>query len=207
MKINSILAALICLMLTRTALAIEMPSEIPNVSLGMTLEKLISARPNVKWMTFSGEKKIDLEKFKTGTYNLSEKLPSGGVFQAVGYGISDGKVVTVSLVSDPQIVQDKGVRKRVVKECTDRWGKAYKKRIPEDARRPGNPRPMLTWEIDGTEITLMLPLNRKKGDSKPNGASMQFRLISNVQKAPWKEMKLSDAEKKAIFESHDVIEK
>lgn len=203
------LAALILapLLLSREAVALEMPSEISNAFVGMTLDALVVARPNLKWMTISGEKKIEPEKLKTGKLLLSESLAPGGDFDGVGYGIVGGKVVSITLVGKPEMGREKERRSRIIKQCVERWGKAYKRRVPEDERRPGNPRPTLTWEIEDVEIALMLPRSRKKGDSKGNDVTLAFRLIANVRKSPWKEMKLSDAENKTLFEDHDAGDK
>lgn len=184
------------------ALTLEMPREISNVSIGMTAEDLLAARPKILRAP-----KLDPEKMKTATMMLMEKIDGGGDFFSATYGIKDGKILTITLLAPtPARGQEGSIRRRAMKECIGRWGKKFVKRAPEDDKRPGKAKAMVTWLFDDVEVIVTLPSNRADGDSKPNYYAVQFRPRSAIEKHPWKDVAMSSAEKKAFFKSNDVDE-
>lgn len=186
------------------AAALDMPSEISNVSLGMSIDSLAKARPEVKLTTISGSKPIDSAKMATGKFMLIEQFKTGGDFYAASYGIEDGKVITIQLMGGAASGKEAESRRKLIKDCVQRWGKNYARRAPEDSSQPGRAKATLTWEIENTEISLGLPRNPKKGEGKPNYYELMFRPGSAVKKHPWKDKQMSAEEKKELFKAHDL---
>lgn len=184
------------------ARSLEMPKEIPNVSVGMSVEELKAARPKA-WITAS-KLPLDIDKMKTGKFLAMEDLPPGGDFSTASYGVVAGKVNAITLMGDSQSGAEKGLRRRLMKEGIQRWGKKFNKRAPEDNSRPGTAQPTITWEVDGVEIALSLPRTRKNTEKRPYYAAIVFRPASAVKTHPWKELPLQDADKKKLFKDNDV---
>jgi len=188
------------------AFALDMPPEISNVSLGMSIEDLAKNRTEVKWTTISGSKPIEPGKMAIGKFMLIEQFKAGGDFYAASYGVEDGKVTTIQLMGGATAGQEKGSRRKLIKDCVQRWGKKYVRRAPEDSSHPGRAKPTLIWEIDGTEVSLGLPRNPKKDEGKPNYYEIMFRPASAIKKHPWKDKQMSVTEKKDLFKAHDIDE-
>lgn len=186
------------------AAGIEMPKEIPNVFLGMTVQELKQARPGA-WYTAS-KLPLDPEKLKSKKLMAMEDLPPLGDFITAGYGIEGGKVTTISLVGPSPSGKEQQLRRRVIKDSIQRWGNKFSKRTPEDESRPGTAQPMLTWESDGVEIVLSIPRTRKKTDKRPYSIGLAFRPASAKKTHPIKDMPMTVFEKKEFFKAHDVDE-
>lgn len=203
---NSLLILLVALFIafpaSLKALAPEMPGEISNISIGMPLEELLTARPKIL-----KPRKMDPDKLKTATMMLMEKFDGTGDFFSATYGIKDGKLFTITLLAPtPARGREGSIRRKVMKECIGRWGKNFVRRAPEDTKRPGKAKAIVTWLFDDVEAIVTLPNNREDGDSKPNYFSVQFRPRSSIEKHPWKDMAMSPSEKKALFKSNDIDE-
>ena len=180
-----------------------MPEELSNVHIGMSTDELLMARPNIMRMGMMGAA-IDL---KAPSLFLNEKLPRGGNFISASFTVEAGKLTSAMLMGNPKRGEESVSRRKFVKECIARWGKDFRKRVPKDALRPGEVVPTLTWERGDEEYVLMLPKNRKKGDTKINAIILQVRALAAGKKEPWKEDPMNDTQKKSIFEAHDVSDK
>jgi len=203
MKTKRALVALVVGLLSMhrlEALALEMPKEIANVSIGMPVEELLATRPNIK------KPRMDASKMKTTRGMLLEKFDKPEDFFSATYGIEDGKVLTIALMGSVPEGKEGGARRRVMKACIERWGKKFVRRAPEDDKRPGKAKATVTWLFDDVEAIVTLPRNRAKDDTKPNYFAIQFRPRSAIAKHPWKDLTMSDGEKKAFFKANDVDE-
>lgn len=198
-----ILFVLLCSARASTA-ALVMPEEISNTHIGMTAEELKAARPNAKFT--SSKVPVDPEKMKAGSFALLERLEGGGPFHTATYWLKDGKVITIGLLGSPSRGQERASRQKVVRDAVQRWGKAHSKHTREDGARPGKAQAKLTWEIDDIQIDLELPRNRAKEDRGANNFGLSFRPAPAAKKHPWKELKMSEAERKALFKEHDADE-
>lgn len=189
--------------LTIRAGALEMPKEIANTAVGMSIADLIKTRPDVKFPGAKGP--VDPLKIGIGKITLLEQLDGSGGFHTVGYWIEDGRVSVITLLGTAARGEERGGRRMIIKDCIQRWGKKFIKRAPENRDAPGTAEPKLTWEIDDVEIILDLPRNLDKGHKGANNFGLSFRSLSVAKKKPWKaDMSMSAADKKEFLKSHDI---
>ncbi len=205
-KINCFLVSALAMILgpAIVAVGLEMPKEIPNVSLGMTVQELKQARPGA-WYTAS-KLPLNPEKLKSAKFMAMEDLPLSGDFVTAGYGIEGGKVTTITLIGPSPSGKEQQLRRRVVKDSIERWGKNFSRRTPADDSRPGTAQPTLTWEADSVEVVLTLPRTRKKTDKRPYQIGIVLRPASAKKTHPLKDMPMNNSERKEFFKAHDVDE-
>lgn len=183
--------------------ALEMPREISNVHLGMDIVELLKIRPSIK---AGPSLPITPEKMQVGRFMLQESLDGDGYFLFANYGVEDGRVSTIVLIGNSPRGQEKELRKRVFKDCVQRWGKKFVKHAPEDKSRPGVAQVMIAWEFEGVEIVLSLPRTRKQDEKRPYHLSLAFRPASAIEQYPWKESKMTNSERKDLFKANDIDE-
>lgn len=180
--------------------AVELPSELPGIRMGMSVEELLKARPGIQREGWLG-RPID---WKAEKLDLYEKLPTGGLFSNASYILTDGRLTVVTLMGRPKGGDESKARRKALETAVARWGKSYKKRAPEDSLRPRKARAVLTWEDGDWEVVLMLPRNREKGDSRQNALAITVRPASAQRDDPWRDMPMPDENRKAHFSIHDV---
>lgn len=184
------------------AASLSMPDEVGNVEMGMSLEDLLKARPNIQREGMLGAKiRWDAPKLL-----LFENFPPTADYKNASYLLNQGKLVSVTLVGHPAAGQEGAARRKVLKAYVAKWGKGYHKRIPKDALRTGEYLPTLTWDKNDAEIILTLPKARKKGDVKINALAIQVRTKAESQKHPWKEGEMPAKDRAKYFKDHDVDE-
>lgn len=177
-----------------------LPEELSSISIGMNLADLLKARPKIQKEGMLGSP-IDWEAPKI---MLSETLPAGGDFSSAAYVVETQKLNSVMLIGHPTPGKEKEMRKRHVARATARWGNSYRRRMLPDDFRPGESVPALTWETSGVEIILILPKDRKKGDSRINALAIQIRTESESARRPLKDGKHKPNEIEDFFRKHDV---
>ena len=188
--------------LCNTVAAVELPAEVSGVTIGMTKDSLLKARPAIKRVGAMGGP-IDLSLPKLILYE--DFRSSSSVFTTITYILEDSRIVALALTGYPLHGQESAVRKKILKDARGKWGKGHRHKVFRDPIRKGKGAASVSWENEGIEIILMLPVEREAKDTKVTPVSLQIRTARATNK-PLAELPMTQEEKKNALKQNDIDE-
>jgi hypothetical protein len=183
----------------RSASALEMPAELSQVQIGMSVADLAKLYPKAKRYDIGSVSPLDPTEAKRGPVAVQVELPSGREFTWAAFSIRDGRLVRLELTAQVKPGKERAARRKAVRDAAKRWGPPTRRVVLEDDLRVHGRVAGLIWEIEGIEIGLVLPRDRLKDELSPGRTMLIMRSIELRNKPPWKEIKWDESTRKEFF--------
>jgi hypothetical protein len=145
------------LLLGLRAGAAELPPGLPEVTLGMTQEALLAARPRINRKNFAGTL-IPAGRPHNTWFELLG--PEAWPYNYVNYEVAGGSLVAVSLHGHPKAEDLNAARLQAVATARALWGQRYTTEVDASNLYFA---PALLWETGGRSVRLVLPTGNFHG--------------------------------------------
>jgi len=182
------------------AAASELPNGLPDVTLGMTQEALLAARPEIRRKNLAGAN----VNFARPNNSLNEDLKlEAWPYRHARYDVIEGRVAGVLLTGYPDPAELRAARLKAIGSAKALWGAGY---AAELVPSPGNVimvSPVLVWAAGDRGMRLTVPPDLPAKSRHSSMVSLDLRLASD-RRLPESEVVLPAAQRARLFEECGV---
>lgn len=182
------------------AAAAELPPDLPDVSLGMTQDALLEARPAIKRKNYSG---VTVPASRPNNSWNEDLPPEAWPYRHARYDVTGGLLVGVRLTGYPKPEELRAARLKAIASAKALWGGEYAAELAASPLNSVKVSPVLVWAKEDRGVRLTVPPGPDPGSRHALVVSLDVRLPS-LRLAPESEVVLPDAQRALLLEECGV---